>query len=69
MSYNFLVMDQGDIGDCMYIIYTGECGVYIFKSEHDGFSGSHKAVAILGANTAVTLSLSDPSRKQDFPST
>ena len=48
-----IVMDQGEIGDSMYIIYTGECGVYIFKSEHDGLSGSHKAVAILGANTAV----------------
>mmetsp|Transcript_24946 Transcript_24946/g.33411 ORF Transcript_24946/g.33411 Transcript_24946/m.33411 type:complete len:151 (+) Transcript_24946:745-1197(+) len=46
-------MDQGEIGDCMYIIYSGECGVYIFKSEHDGLAASHSAVAILGANTAV----------------
>ena len=24
-------MDQGAIGDSMYIIYSGECGVYIFS--------------------------------------
>ena len=24
------LMDQGEVGDCMYIVYTGECGVYIF---------------------------------------
>ena len=26
-------MDQGAIGDSMYIIYSGECGIYIFSSK------------------------------------
>ena len=48
------LMDQGDVGDCMYIIYEGQCGVYVFNSKTDlSPESSHNAVAILGANTVV----------------
>ena len=50
--YVYLVMDQGEIGDCMYLIYSGECGVYVFKRSDDALS-SHRAVAIIGANQVV----------------
>ena len=50
-------MDQGDIGDCMYIVYSGQCGVYIFdqeqKSGGDSPPPTHRAVAIIGANTVI----------------
>ena len=48
-------MDQGDIGDCMYIIYSGECGVYIFDKEEGKNTpmNTHRAVAIMGANTVI----------------
>ena len=36
----------------MYIIYSGECGVYVFRKTDDVMS-SHRAVAILGANQVV----------------
>ena len=50
------LMDQGDIGDCMYIVYSGQCGVYIFDKEQksgDSPPASHRAVAIIGANTVI----------------
>lgn len=41
----------------MYIVYTGECGVYVFNSKkhqtRDSEASSHRAVAIIGANTVV----------------
>ena len=47
-------MDQGDVGDCMYIIYKGECGVYKFNNMTKYTPESdHRAVAIIGANTVV----------------
>ena len=46
-------MDQGEIGNCMFVIYSGECGVYIFKANQKGRTNSHQAVAILGPNTVV----------------
>ena len=49
------LMDQGDIGDCMYIVYSGQCGVYVFDKERkeDSPMNSHRAVAIIGANTVI----------------
>jgi len=48
------VMDQGDIGDSMFVIYSGECGVYVFRNTGKGQGDtSHSAVAILGPNTVV----------------
>ncbi len=47
----FLVMDQGDIGDCMYVIYSGQVGVYIFKATQQ--DSNHHAKAILSANAVV----------------
>ena len=60
------LMDQGDEGDCMFVIYSGECGVYIFDAQNQ--ANSHKAVAIVGANTVVGESavmdkFGDPRRK------
>ena len=49
-------MDQGEIGDCMYIVYSGELGVYVFdkdKANSPSPRESHRAVAILGANTVI----------------
>ena len=48
-------MDQGDIGDCMFIVYSGETGVYVFDRKQNQTSplSSHRAVAILGANTVI----------------
>ena len=45
-------MDQGEVGDCMFIIYSGECGMYIFD-ERNRQEKILKPVAILGANTVV----------------
>lgn len=43
-SFNaILVMKRGDVGDCMFVIFSGEVGVYIGE-END------KCVATLGAN-------------------
>ena len=36
----------------MFIIYSGECGMYIFD-ERKRQEAKHKPVAILGANTVV----------------
>ena len=49
-------MNQGEIGDCMFVVYSGEYGVYVFdKKQAAGGSGqsSHRAVATIGANTVV----------------
>ena len=46
-------MDQGEIGDCMFIVYSGELGVYVFDKDHNDKSEQHRAVAILGANTVI----------------
>ena len=27
------MMNQGEIGDCMFIVYSGEYGVYIFQKK------------------------------------
>ena len=34
------LMDQGDIGDCMYVVYSGECGIYVFKEEQQSSASS-----------------------------
>ena len=48
------LMDQGDVGDCMYIICKGECGVYVFNLKKRGEAEqTHRAVAILNKNTVV----------------
>lgn len=36
----------------MYIVYSGECGIYRFDKNPDS-SNSHRAVATIGANTVV----------------
>ena len=47
-------MDQGDVGDCMYLIYQGDCGVYVFNEKTSlSPESSHNAVALVGANTVV----------------
>ena len=46
------LMDQGDIGNCMYIIFSGECGIYKFKSRMS-VDREFSEVAVLGANNVV----------------
>ena len=47
-------MDQGEVGDCMFVIYSGDCGVYVFNMKKSGEADiTHRAVAILGKNTVV----------------
>ena len=48
-------MDQGVIGDCMFIVYSGEMGIYVFDKDKNKQQPehSHRAVAILGANTVI----------------
>lgn len=45
------LMDQGAVGDCMYIVMRGDCGVY-HKKEQDADS-TFACVANLGSNTVV----------------
>ena len=47
----FPVMNQGDIGDCMYIIYSGMCGIYRFKTKDP--EHVNRAFATVGPNTEV----------------
>lgn len=44
-------MNQGDIGDCMFIIYSGMCGVYRFNNTDP--DKTNRAFATLGPNTEV----------------
>ena len=45
-TFNFeLVMRKGDEGDCMYILFQGEVGIYVNGSEEED-----KCVAILKDN-------------------
>ena len=49
-------MDQGEVGTCMFTIYSGECGVYVFNQSTSGEAAqenTHRAVAVIGANTVV----------------
>ena len=41
-------MREGTIGDCMYVIYDGECGVY--KNGPDGKRAKH-AITVLKRGT------------------
>lgn len=49
------LMDQGEIGDCMFVIIKGECGVYVFNDEEAQLNPNNvlQAVAIIGENTVV----------------
>ena len=46
------LMDQGDVGNCMYIIFSGECGIYKFKGRMS-VDREHSEVAVIGANSVV----------------
>ena len=43
----------------MYVIFSGECGIYVINQQEEGYSSStvhlksHRAVATLGANTVI----------------
>ena len=44
------------MGDCMYIIFKGECGVYDYLKKDVGGGKSEvtsKTVAVMGANSQV----------------
>ena len=45
-------MDQGDIGECMFIIFSGSCGIYKFRTNQK-LNDEHSEVATIGANIVV----------------
>ena len=45
-------MEQGDVGNVMYVIYSGECGIYKFNNRTAG-SREFQEVAVIGANIVV----------------
>ena len=47
------LMDQGEIGDCMYIIMHGDCGIYVFNEEAKDEDPSYHCITILNKNTVV----------------
>ena len=46
------LMDQGDVGDCMYTIFSGECGIYKFRSRMSA-DREYSEVAVVNANAVV----------------
>lgn len=44
-------MEQGEIGDSMFIIFKGECGVYINQTSNQ--IENQTAIAVLGANSVT----------------
>ena len=45
------LMEQGDVGNCMYIIYSGEIGIYKFHIKEK--EKTFEEVAVIGANSVV----------------
>ena len=45
------LMEQGDVGNCMFIIFSGEIGIYKFHVK--GTDKTFEEVAVIGANSVV----------------